>query len=157
MAIRTNADLVRGILESEYGPHPDPTNIDGPLVYPDLTPRIATASAMVDALVNIDLTTVSFRPHIYTDTVTLELIERWLAAHYYSVFDQALASTSKGGGSGSFQNAAKGEGFGCACGASRVAKFDYSGILKAIEKGAFAGAIWIGKPVSEQIPYDQRN
>ncbi len=157
MGIRTNADLVRGLLESEYGPHPDPTDIDGPLVYPDLTPRIATASAMVDALVNIDLTTVSFRPHIYTDTVTLELIERWLAAHYYSVFDQAFTSTSKGGGSGSFQNSAKGEGFGFTKYGQQAMALDYSGILKAIEKGAFAGAVWIGKPVSEQIPYDQRN
>lgn len=156
MGIRTTSDLVIGILGSEYGPHPDPTNIDGDLVYPDLTPHIATANAMVNALVTIDQTTDSVRPHIYTDTTTLEIVERWLSAHFYKVFDQALSSTSKGGGSGSFQNAAKGEGFGFTKYGQQAMALDYSGILKAIEKGTFAGLKYAGKTVGEQLTYAQR-
>lgn len=156
MGIRTTSDLVIGILGSEYGPHPDPTNIDGDLVYPDLTPHIATANAMVDMVVSIDRTTDSQRPHIYSDTTTLEIVERWLAAHFYKVFDQALSSTSKGGGSGSFQNAAKGEGFGFTKYGQQAMALDYSGVLKAIEKGAFAGIKWAGKTINEALSYAQR-
>jgi hypothetical protein len=158
VGIRTTSDLVIGLLKSEYGPHPDPTNIDGPLVYPDLTPCIAAANTLINAVVFIDGTTTSSagRPPISGDKATLIQLETMMAAHYYQVFDQPFTSTSKGGASGSFQNAAKGTGFGFTKWGQQAMALDYSGILKAIENGAFAGMTWLGKTLSEQLTFQQR-
>lgn len=68
MAIRTTAALVRGVLGMEPG--------DEEAV---LTPYIETANSVVtDKCVDTDT---------YTYTAAkLELIERWLSAHFYTVF-----------------------------------------------------------------------
>ena len=36
-------------------------------------------------------------------------------------------------------------------------RIDRSGMLWNIDKQQFARGVWLGKPVSEQIPYDQRD
>src|SRR6516164_4171028 len=98
MAYRTTPDLVRGILDA------DPSF--------DLTPFIAIAN---------QLTTDACEPFItgtdsqgnkvaidssYTDGFVgskMELIERWLAAHFYTIYDNQLASGRAGSVGASFQ------------------------------------------------------
>lgn len=68
MPIRTDATAVAGICE-----------VDASI---DLTPFIETASALVDD-------PVATGSPSYTDA-KLELIERWLAAHFYRIRDMAV-------------------------------------------------------------------
>ena len=66
MAVRTSSAAVGGIIE-----------VDATI---DLTPFIETASALVDDIAAGDTNSV------LTDT-RLELIERWLSAHFYAIRD----------------------------------------------------------------------
>lgn len=68
MALRTTQTLVEGILSWDEG------------TYPDATPFITVANELVT-----ELCTNSG----YTD-IRLELIERWLSAHFVQIADQAL-------------------------------------------------------------------
>lgn len=80
---RTNATAVKAILLRDYDSKNEPS----------LDPFIEIASAMVDDLVDTGSEA--------TDT-RLELIERWLAAHYYVMSDLVYVSKSTDGVSGSF-------------------------------------------------------
>lgn len=70
MAVRTTADLVGGIVEVDEGD--------------DLTPYIASASRLVDRCCLFGSDGVTALDYTTDD---LEMIERWLAAHFYSVFN----------------------------------------------------------------------
>jgi hypothetical protein len=74
MAVRTNDAAVGLIIE-----------VDATI---SLTPFIETASALVDEFCDVT-------PAVH-DATRLELIERWLAAHFYSVRDPRAASESAG-------------------------------------------------------------
>lgn len=81
---RTTPGNVQDIL----GPHYDGKSA--------ITPFIETANSLVSRIAaNDTLATLS--------GVDLELIERWLAAHFYAHADQLMTSKSTGGASGSFQ------------------------------------------------------
>ena len=67
---------------------------------PDLSPFIDTANAMVSQACVIDL--ASGVATGYSDA-HLELIERWLAAHFYAIRDPRIQSQGFGGASGAFQ------------------------------------------------------
>jgi hypothetical protein len=67
MPIRTNEDYVGGIIDVDDGD--------------DLTPFIQAASMLVDEKC---LPVQISNPAVYTNA-RLEMIERWLAAHFYSV------------------------------------------------------------------------
>lgn len=83
MAVRTNPALVKEIIEFD-------TDLS-------MQPFIVASSNMVDQL-------VAEADEYYTlSAATLELIERWLAAHFYAMRDQQYSSKSTGGASGSFQ------------------------------------------------------
>lgn len=82
--MRTNKDKVEDILVDHY---------DG---VTSLTPFIQTASSLVDKVARNDVESA----HSSSD---LELIERWLAAHFYAHADQLMQSESKGRASGSYQ------------------------------------------------------
>lgn len=60
---------------------------------PDLTPYITTANVHVNRIEAAG----------EADAVLLELIERWLAAHFYKMSDQAYSARSTQGASGTFQ------------------------------------------------------
>lgn len=62
----------------------------------DLTPYIDAASSVVDDLEDAD------EDGVLTST-KLELVERWLAAHYYTIMDPIYVSKSTLGRSASFQ------------------------------------------------------
>lgn len=78
--IRTTAELVAGIIE-----------VDGPI---NLGPFLLTASTLVDLVQDAgDLS-----------SETLELIERWLSAHFYSVRDPRPTSEKAGPVGASYQS-----------------------------------------------------
>ena len=78
---RTTQDAVEAIID-----------VDSSIT--DLTPFIDTASSLVD---EVCATVSSY------GAARLELIERWLAAHFYAVQDPRLASENVGGAGGSYQ------------------------------------------------------
>lgn len=78
---RTTAELVKGIIEVDE-------------LTSDLAPYIETANELVTELC---------APAGYLDS-RLELIERWLAAHFYAVTDPRLKSESFGKSSGEYQS-----------------------------------------------------
>lgn len=139
---RTTKEAVEAVLMADFGPKPDGT-------LPDLTPFIDTANAFTTQVYNNARTYRS----VTLSSTTLELIERWLAAHFYVMSDQPLQS--KSGGGGSFQNlgvGVKGSKYG------QVAiTCDYTRTLAAMDEGRIAVTSWLGKAPSEQIPYSDRN
>ncbi len=136
---RTTPDLVQALLQNDYGPGVD------------LEPFIDTATLIVSRVASC-----ATLKGLGLSATELEMIERWLAAHFYVMSDQVLASKSTNGASGSFQGQT-----GMSLESSKYGQaamnVDYSGCLTAIAKRQFAGGFWIGKRPSEQIPYQQRN
>lgn len=118
---------------------------------PDLTGFIDTASAVVDRVVNCAL-----GKGLSLGAPTLELIERWLAAHYYTRSDLTYASNTTDGASASFHGQT-----GMALDASFYGQsaldLDWTGCLNAVSKRQRAGAAWLGKPPSAQIDYVDRD
>jgi hypothetical protein len=86
----------------------------------------------------------------------LELIERWLAAHFYAQSDQLYQSKNTGGAGASFQGQTA-MGLSNTSYGQQAKMLDISGCLAAFDKGTQARMYWLGKPPSSQIPYSQRN
>lgn len=138
---RTTSDAVKLVLMDDYGKRADGTD-------PDLTPYIDTANSMVTQ-VNSDAVARGFS----MTAAQLELIERWLAAHYYTKADPVLANKSQGKASGTFVRGQKEpEPY-----KDVAIGLDVSGMLSALLNRQTAGVVWLGKPPSSQIPYTQRN
>lgn len=120
---------------------------------PNLTPFVDTASAVVDDVVqcitNRGLTLSEARR---------ELLERWLAAHFYQQSDQAYASRSTLRASGQFQGQTgmflENTKYG-----QTALTLDTSGCLSRIANGArkVARGYWAGKRPSEQTDYKDRD
>lgn len=87
MAIRTNEDAVKETLLGDY---------DTKKNY-SLMPFIETASVIVDQMAEV--ATESETP--YSDSM-LEILERWLAAHFYVQGDPSYTARSTLGASGSY-------------------------------------------------------
>lgn len=84
MAHRTNHGAVRKLLGAQY---------DGES---DLAGFISTANSIVDKIDTNDTGSL-------LSDADLELIERWLAAHFYGSMDQFVSSKNTGRASGAFQ------------------------------------------------------
>lgn len=142
MAVRTlSADVLALMLPGkDY-------NLSSP---PELTGFILTANKIVSRVA-----TCATAKGMALDSTELELIERWLSAHFYVVSDQPYASKSTGGQSASFQGKT-----GMSLDASKYGQaamnVDYSGCLSAISKRAFASTAWLGKNPNEQIAWENR-
>lgn len=132
---RTTSDAVIGILASNYGTQ------DGGLTLPDLTPFIATANSVVTQMVTLGLSRIVPASWIAAD---LELIERWLSAHFYCVMDPLYSSKSTGGASGSFQRGPQQDGFESTDYGRAACQMDTTGTLRAIGRRQVAGAKWLG-------------
>ncbi len=84
-------------------PRTTPSNVAGIIeVDPniDLTPFIAVASSLVDEQC-AGVTNTTYQP--ITDVVRLEMIERYLAAHFYAHRDQRVQREAVGGATAYFQ------------------------------------------------------
>ena len=141
MAYRTTIGAVKGIMEPgrDYNGHTD------------LMPFIATANAVVNRVVNLAVTA----RNMAIQSTDAELIERWLAAHFYCQSDKTYQSKSTQGASGSFTGQTA-MGLKSTLYGQTAKVMDPSGVLEAIDERKFAGGHWLGKVSSEWIPYDQR-
>lgn len=140
--MRTTSVLVKGILGDNYDT----------LVNPDLTPAITAANMVMNRVA-----TMASTKGMALSTTELELIERWLSAHFYCVNDPLYTSRSTQGASGSFQVGQAIEGFGSTEYGRQAMAMDYSGCLKVMSTKQRAVMTWLGKPPSAQIRYNQRN
>lgn len=136
MAVRTTGQAVRDILTKDY----DCIN------NPSLTGYIASASSIVDDVRAAAI--VDENPYGFAK---LELIERWLAAWFYTLSDPVYASRSTGGDSASF---VRGKDNPYLEGAKAV---DTGGYLEAFLDNRQATGFWLGTPDNEAISYDDRN
>lgn len=137
---RTNSNAVQAILGDNYD-----SNID-------LDPFIDTASAVVD-----EIEDCASERDITMSSTLLELIERWLAAHFYAHADPLYQSRSTGGASATFQGQT-GMGLESTVYGQTALRLDKSGCLAYMdEKSEPVQVIWLGKPPSEQTPYWQRD
>lgn len=134
---RTNPQSVQAVLGgTSLG-----SNWDG---MTDLTPFIATASAIVDRAVTGAANKGWVQGGVTLSAVEAELIERWLAAHFYVVMDPLYQSKSTQGASGSFQRKTE-SGFEVTDYGRTACQLDYSGTLRAIGLRQFAGGQWLGQ------------
>lgn len=135
---RTTPSQVQGVLADNYDAEAGT----------DLTPFVDAASAVVGRVA-----TCATRKGITLSSTELELIERWLAAHFYTKADPVYQSRATAGASGSFvRNPREPEPY-----RDVAISMDYSGCLKAILDRQVAWVSWLGKPPSEQTDYESRD
>lgn len=135
---RTTSNNVSAILLEDY----DTNN--------SLTPFIETASTIVDTVNNC-----ASLKGISLSSTQLELIERWLAAHYYVMSDQNYRSKRTEGASAVYQGET-GKYFEASKYGQTALSIDYSGCLKSLMNPR-VGVYWLGKELNEQQTYNQRN
>ena len=153
MARTTSAD-VQGVLAAgrDYDESPEVGSA------PSLTPYIDTASAKVDDIVEY----ASDEGLDAVPAARLELIERWLAAHYYCVSDQPFQSKSTAGASGSFQGQT-GKGLESTKYGQTAIDLDPTGYLRSLASEAAtnssrsASMFWGGTTKPNQTSYADRN
>jgi hypothetical protein len=129
---RTTSSGVQAILGSHY---------DGSTT---LTPFIDTANNIVTWLASKDV-------NGELSAATLELIERWLSAHFYAQADPILQSKSTGKSSGVFEGQTQRGRYW-----DQAAYLDSTGNLNKRGKSK-AGMTWLGKAVSDQTDYEDRD
>lgn len=139
---RTTAAKVQGVLQGDY-------DAEGA---PSLTPFIETATSLTD-----EVATKAAAKGVSLGSARLELIERWLAAHFYAVSDQPFASNVTKGAEAVYQGKT-GMGLESRFYGQHAMLLDTSGVLRAMNSPAGrASAAWLGKAPSEQTDYDQRD
>lgn len=138
---RTSTAAVEGILLADY---------DGES---DLAPFIDTATVMVDRVA-----ACATRKGQTLTAAELELVERWLAAHYYANSDKPYASKTTERASATFHGRTSMYLEATLYGQT-AARVDPSGCLQAVagQERKVASAFWVGKPRSEQTDYEDRD
>ncbi len=138
---RTVATAVEGIL----GDHYDSDNS------PSLTPFIDTANALTT-----QVATCATARGVTLSSTTLELIERYLAAHFYSRSDPIASEKKTGDATAAFQGKTE-MGLDSTHYGQDAKTLDHSGCLASMSKGRQATTEWIGRPPSEQTDYVNRD
>lgn len=142
MTQRTDTGRVQALLADNY---------DGQT---DVQQFIDTATVIVDRVVQQAARKI--RPVTLLDP-ELELIERWLACHFYCLNDPLYMNKGEDGASGSHQRAPAVEGFESTDYGKGACRIDYSGCLRAIGRRDIASVAWLGKPPSAQIDAEDRD
>lgn len=140
---RTTPALVKGLLLSDYDINKSP----------DLTPFIDTASIVMDNVV-----IKGAAKGVILSGVESEMIERWLAAHYYAVNDKPFQSKGTEGASATFIGQT-GMYLEATLYGQTAMRIDRSGVLANIggKQPNKAGGFWLGKPPSSQLDYSERD
>lgn len=141
MAVRTTTGAVKKILDRHYDADRSP----------DLQPFIETATAIV---ARVEACAIAKETPL--TSAELELIERYLSAHFYEHSDPMFTSKSTAGASGSHQGQFM-MGFDSTKYGQTALRIDPSGCLASLDKRQRAGGFWLGKRTQDQIPYNQRN
>ncbi len=142
MAIRTSETAVREITETDSSIR--------------LTEFNAAASALTDFVDTCDTGNV-------LSATQLRQIEMWLAAHFYAHRDQLLSEEKTADVAGVYQVGNPGEGSLDTTQYGRTAKLlDVTGCLANLDEQSKTGrrtasVTWLGKPVSAQIKYEDRD
>ena len=135
VAPRVTPEDVRAIVETDEG-----TALDS---------FISTANALTDFLASKDVDGV-------IPAVLLAEIERYLAAHYYSLLDPLYRSKSTGGASGTFQGT-DGMGLNSTHYGQNAIALDPTGRLLSLSKGSpVAKVAWLGTPARNARTYATR-
>lgn len=138
---RTTPQAVKGVLQRDY----DTIN------NPSLTPYIDTAAVIVSRVA-----TCATTKGVTLSSAELELIERWLAAHFYAVSDKPYTNNTTADASAAY-NGQTAMGLDATLYGQQAKAIDYSGCLAAITSRVRASAAWLGKPPSSQIDYIDRD
>lgn len=118
----------------------------------DLTAFIETATAMVDSVVEC-----ATAKGVTLSSTLLEVIERWLSAHYYAHADQLYKSKQTGRASATFQGETK-MGLDSTQYGQTAKSLDPSGCLASLSEGSKrAQLVWLGLAPSSQTDYRDRN
>jgi hypothetical protein len=135
---RTSSALVQGLLLRDYDTRNNPS----------LTPFIDTASLVVDAVA-----ACAARKGLTVSDEFLEMLERWLAAHYYTKNNPTYSSKSNDGRSASYIRDPKvPEPY-----KAGAMELDYTGCLLAVlNSGARVSMTWLGKRPREAVPFVDR-
>ena len=148
MSIRTTEVAVKQILARNYDEDKQT----------EIYPFISAASVIVDRVI-----TCAAAKSITLTTTETELIERWLAAHFYCAGPDLLySSKSTAGASASFQGQT-GMHLDSTSYGQMAKTLDYSGCLTEIDKrqeqtaGGRASGFWLGKAPSAQTDYRDRD
>lgn len=137
---RTTSELVEGILLDNYGP-------DECLDYPDLHPFVIAASSLVD-----DVVECAAAKGITLSDSKLEVLERWLGAHFYQQSDRGIKFKKTQDASNRYDGETKMYLESTMYGQMAVT-LDPSGCLAAIADGErkSVNMVWLGKRPSQQI------
>ena len=137
MAWRTTQEEVRSIIETD-----DELNI---------APFLDAAEILVDYIVTQDTRS------ILTDKAK-EQIEKWLAAFFYETRDQGYLKKITGDSEGIFQGET-GMGLDANFWGQRAKVLDFTGTLQRLDTKPRPKAVltWLGKPVSQQTAYVDRD
>lgn len=138
---RTTEILVKGVLLADYD-----TGLS-----PSLVPFIDIASSIVD-----DVAACALDKGVTLSTAKLELMERWLAAHFYVMTDQTYKSKKTGDAAATFQGETKMYLTSSKYGQSAIV-MDPTGCLAAQGNMRVATMAWLGMLEQEQQTYNERN
>lgn len=86
----------------------------------------------------------------------LEVLERWLAAHYYHLSEGGSVQREKLG-KAEAEYARKGDRLLATVYGQAALDADWSGCLAALSSGKRVGFGWLGKRPSEQVDYEDRD
>ncbi len=138
---RTTIPQVQKLLKNDWNPDHD------------VSPYIETASNLADKIQAF----ADENTNVFTDATTMELVERWLSAHFYMVMNQEYSSKRAEGGAASFQGKS-GMYLTSTIYGQQAVVLDSTGYLATIAESPrkMARLVWQGKNPSEQIPYCQR-
>lgn len=130
MAVRTTSPAVVALLGENY----DTTR------NPALTPFIETASVQVNRVAARALATATT-----LSDADAELLERWLASHYYLVSDPVLKQKATKGASGTIEGQT-GDGFASTRYGQTAMQLDPTGYLASVNSGVRrkASVTWLG-------------
>lgn len=134
---RTDATAVQTLLGRNY----DSRNS------PDLTPYVDMATAFVDRVI-----TCATAKGVTLSTAEAELIERNMAAHFYTRTDPLYQSKSTLSASGSYARGKEVESY-----KANATEMDPSGCVNALLNRQRASMSWLGKADSEKLDWDEWN
>lgn len=137
---RTTSAAVRDVLLRDYDS----------LDCPGLAPFVEKASVMTD-----DVATCAARKGQPYSAAKLELVERYLAAHAYAMSDRTYSQRSTLRASGTF-NGKTGMYLEATFYGQQAKELDNLGCLESVGKTHAVQAVWLGKRVSAQLDYEER-